>query len=169
VGPGRGPAPPRAAVEVRQRRGCDRRPIDPGDPAGRLRLRAYVWADQTARLARLDAALDHAMRQGTRVEQADAADWVEAQLAIRPDGLATVLFHSVVWQYLSAAAQSRIEAALGRAGAAARADTPLAWLRMEPSPAGGQAELRLTVWPGGRERLLAHADYHGRWINWNAD
>jgi hypothetical protein len=164
----RGPVPALGAVDVRQRRGCDRRPVDPGDRRDRLRLRAYVWADQAARLARLDAALAYVARQGTRVEQADAADWVETQLAIRPDGLATVLYHSVVWQYLPAATQGRIAAALERAGGAARADTPLAWLRMEPAPRGGHAELRLTVWPGGREQRLAHADYHGRWVSWRA-
>jgi hypothetical protein len=164
----RGPVPAQAAVEVRARRGCDRRPLDPGGTSDRLRLSAYVWADQAARLARLEAALDHAARQSTRVEQADAADWVEARLARRPAGLATVLFHSVVWQYLPPATQQRIVAALERVGAKAGAATPLAWLRMEPSSGGAHAELRLTLWPGGDEQLLADADFHGRWVSWRA-
>jgi hypothetical protein len=164
----RGPAPPQAAVEVRARQGCDRRPLDPGDPSDRLRLRAYVWADQAARLARLDAALDHAARHGTRIEQADAADWVETRLARRPAGLTTVLFHSIVWQYLPPATQQRIVAALAGAGAKAGAATPLAWLRMEPSSDSAHAELRLTLWPGGEEQLLADADFHGRWVSWRA-
>lgn len=164
----RGPLLTLGSVEVRQRRGCDRRPIDPSDAHDRLRLRAYVWADQAARLARLDAALDHAARQGTRVEHADAADWVEAQLAVRPPGLTTVLFHSIVWQYLPPVTQQRIEAALERAGGAASEDTPLSWLRKEPSPGGGHTELRLITWPGGREQPLANADYHGRWVSWRA-
>ena len=164
----RGPLPPLGPVAVRARRGCDRRPLDPSDAHDRLRLRAYVWADQEARLARLDAALDHAARHGTRIEQADAADWVEACLAARPAGLATVLYHSIVWQYLPLGTQRRIEAALARAGEVARANTPLAWLRMEPAPDGSQTELRLTTWPGAREQLLAHADFHGRWVSWRA-
>ena len=162
----RGPLPALGPVEVRARQGCDRRPIDPSDAHDRLRLRAYVWADQEARLARLNAALEHVAGHGTRVEQADAADWLEARLAARPAGLATVLFHSIVWQYLPAVAQERIEAALERTGAAANADAPLAWLRMEPSPGGGHTELRLTVWPGAREQVLADADFHGRWVSW---
>jgi hypothetical protein len=127
-----------------------------------------MWADQEARLARLDAALGHAARHDSRVEQADAADWVEACLAARPAGLTTVLYHSIVWQYLPLGTQRRIEAALARAGEVARANTPLAWLRMEPAPDGSQTELRLTTWPGAREQLLAHADFHGRWVSWRA-
>ena len=164
----RGPLPPLGSIEVQVRQGCDRRPIDPGDAHDRLRVRAYVWADQKARLARLNAALDHVARQGTRVEQADAADWVEARLALRPVGLTTVLFHSIVWQYLPRATQQRIVAALDRAGSMARENTPFAWLRMEPGPGGSHAELRLTTWPGAREHLLADADFHGRWVSWRA-
>jgi hypothetical protein len=42
---------------------------------------------------------------------------------------------------------------------------PLAWLRLEPprrgAPDDGLAELRLALWPGGRDRLLGRAGYHG--------
>jgi hypothetical protein len=162
----RGPLPALGPVEVQSRRGCDRQPIDPSDAHDRLRLRAYVWADQEARLARVDAALDHVARHGTRVEQADAADWVEARLVARPAGVATVLFHSIVWQYLPRVTQQRIEAAIERTGGAANADAPLAWLRMEPRPEIDHTELRLTIWPGACERVLADADFHGRWVSW---
>jgi hypothetical protein len=164
----RGPLPPLGPVEVRARQGCDRRPLDPSDAHDRLRLRAYVWADQEARLARLDAALDHVARHHARVAQADAADWVEARLAARPAGMTTVLFHSIVWQYLPTATQRRIETALQHAASAADADAPLGWLRMEPAPHAGHTELRLVTWPGAREQLLADADFHGRWVSWRA-
>jgi hypothetical protein len=39
---------------------------------------------------------------------------------------------------------------------------------MEPSSDSAHAELRLTLWPGGDERLLADADFHGRWLSWRA-
>jgi hypothetical protein len=63
-----------------------------------------------------------------------------------------------------------MRALLEDAGARATPQAPLAWLRLEPpnrTLAGrdvkpGLAELRLTRWPGGSERLLAHAGYHGR-------
>jgi hypothetical protein len=51
-------------------------------------------------------------------------------------------------------------AAPQRAAAAASAEAPLAWLRLEP--AQGRFEVRLTLWPGGDDRLLATATGHGR-------
>jgi len=55
---------------------------------------------------------------------------------------------------------------LHRAGDAANKAAPLAWLRMEPG--GEQAEVRLTTWPGGEERILATTSFHGRDIRWLA-
>ena len=37
---------------------------------------------------------------------------------------------------------------------------PLAWLSMEPG--GDQADVHLTMWPGGERRLIAQAGFHGR-------
>ena len=73
--------------------------------------------------------------------------------------MATVLFHSIVIQYLAPEERDRFKAVVAEAGARASADAPLAWLRMEP--AGERAEVRITTWPGGEERLLARAGYHG--------
>ena len=54
--------------------------------------------------------------------------------------------------------------ALLQAGARATTSAPLAWLRMEP--AGGHADLRLTMWPGGDEELLGTTGYHGPPVHW---
>ena len=43
---------------------------------------------------------------------------------------------------------------------------PLAWLRMEFFDSSAPAELRLTLWPGGAERVLARAHPHGEWVEW---
>ncbi len=166
-----GPLPPLGPATVVARAGCDQNPIDPGDEQARLRLRAYVWADQTARLARLDAALAHAAASPVRVEKADAGPWLDAALAARPDGAATVVYHSIFWQYVAADTQQRLRAAIEAEGAVATAEKPLAWLRMEPAPeAPRHAELRLTLWPApwpdGSERRLAAVDYHGNWVAW---
>lgn len=163
----RGPLPPLPAATVIARAGCDQNPIDPGDADARLRLRAYVWADQAARLARLDAALAHAAASPVRVERADAGAWLERRLAERPAGAATVVFHSIFWQYVAAPTRARLRAAIEGAGTGATSRTPLAWLRMEPAPeAPRHAELRLTLWPDGGERRLAAVDYHGNWVAW---
>jgi hypothetical protein len=163
-----GTLPPLAAVAIADRRGCDRAPIDPRRPGDRLRLRAYVWADQAERGRLLEGALDLAIGRGVRVERADAAAWTEARLREPAPGVATVLYHSIVWQYLPADRQRRIAAAIGCAAGRATSAAPFAWLRMEPAPDTRHTELRLTLWPGGDERLLAHADYHGRWVRWLA-
>ena len=163
-----GALPPLLSVAIAGRRGCDRAPIDPRVAEGRLRLRAYIWPDQAERGRLLEGALDLAAERGVRVERADAAAWAEARLRKRAPGAVAVLYHSIVWQYLPADRQRRIAAAIERAAAAATSACPLAWLRMEPAPDPRHTELRLALWPGGHERLLAHADYHGRWVRWLA-
>ena len=69
------------------------------------------------------------------------------------------MFHTIVWQYLTKDDRDALRAHLHDAGQRATAAAPLAWLRMEP--AGAVADLRLTVWPGGQEEVLATAGYHG--------
>jgi hypothetical protein len=152
-------------AEVVERRGCDRSPIDATSEEGQLLLRSFVWPDQLERFAALDAALSVASSTPVTLDRADAAEWLDARLGERPgdDGVATVVFHSVVWQYLPGATQDRIRASLEAAGRATGTDAPLAWLRMEPSPDPGRAaEVRLQLWPGGEDRLLARSGFHGR-------
>lgn len=162
-----GGAPADAALEVAGREGCDRNPLDPASAADRERLLSYVWPDQAERLARIAAALGVAAAAEWPVAEADAADWVEDRFA-RPQipGRVRVLLHTIVWQYLPAPVQRRIEAAMATAGAAATAEAPVAWLRVEPDGQPGSAGIRLTLWPGGTTRLLGRADYHGRWARW---
>ena len=76
-----------------------------------------------------------------------------------PPACATVVYHSIVMQYLSDDEREAFERAVAEAGARASDDAPLAWLRMEPD--GERAAIRITTWPGGEERRLARAGYHG--------
>ena len=154
-----------AEAEVVERRGCDRSPIDATTAEGRSLLRSFVWPDQPERFAMLDAALDVAASTPATVDQADAAEWVEAQLAARPldDGVSTVLYHSIVWQYLPRATKDRVRDALAGAGQRATTRAPVAWLRMEPGEDPARAaEVRLQVWPGGQDHVVARTGYHGR-------
>jgi hypothetical protein len=161
-------APPTlpAAIVVADRRGNDLMPVDLSDPQAVLRLRAYVWPDQAARAARLQGAITLAQQGLPPVDAGDAAEWVAQQLAAPLPGAATVLVHSVVWQYLPPATRAAIETTLAEAGARATPSAPLAWLRMEFYESGAPAELRLTLWPGGEERTLARAHPHGEWVEW---
>ena len=159
------PAPPLdVRAEVIDRRGCDPNPVDPSSEDGRLTLLSCVWPDQPARLRLLRSALDVAARVPAEVDRAGALQWVPAQLEERRAGAATIVFHSIVMQYLSKPDRERFARLLEEAGEEATRDAPLAWLRMEP--AGAEAEVRLTTWPGGRERLLARAGYHGSPVRW---
>jgi hypothetical protein len=164
--------PPVEDVSVAERTGCDLRPIDPRDPEDRLTLEASVWADDIDRLGTLRAAIELASGGATpvKLDRASAPDWLEDRLSGGVTGMATVVFHSVVLQYLTAAERGRVRSALDRAGAAASRSAPLAWLRME-SPDWRRSqphEVRLTTWPGGQERLLARPGPHGRPVRWLA-
>jgi hypothetical protein len=154
-----GPVPETPAVEVAQRLGCDPSPVDPATEEGRLTLLSYTWPDMRERLERLRAGFELAEALPATVEQGRAAEWTEARLAEPAPGSATVVFHSVVIQYLPEDERRAFEGLVEEAGTRAGADAPLAWLRMEP--AGERAEVRITTWPGGEERLLARAGYHG--------
>jgi len=167
--PWTGPVPDVAPdLEVAERRGCDQAPIDPTTDAGATRLRSFLWPDQLDRLRRLDQAIEVARREPVAVDAADAADWVEAQLADPAPGRATVVYHSIVLQYLSRRTFLRLRAAIEAAGDQARPDAPLHWLRMEP--AGDVADVRMTSWPGRGsapdEELLATTGYHGPPVTW---
>jgi hypothetical protein len=150
---------PDTPATVAERRGCDPAPVDPTSEEGRQTLLAYVWPDQHRRVERVLAAIEVARRDPVRVERAAAVAWLGERLAEARPGLATVVFHSIVVQYLSESERSALSALLRIAGERADAGAPLAWLRMEP--AGERAELRLTTWPGGEERCLGSAGYHG--------
>jgi hypothetical protein len=116
------------------------------------------------RRTRLDAALAIAARAPATVDAADLGEWLETRLAVSAPGHATVVYHSIVWQYVDGASRDRMRAALREAGHHASDDAPLAWLRLEP--AGRVADLRLTWWPGGAEEVLATSGYHGTPVNW---
>jgi hypothetical protein len=74
------------------------------------------------------------------------------------------VFHSIFMQYLDETDRHRIVRILHDSGAVATPSAPLAWLRMEP--AGDHADVHLTMWPGGDERLIAHAGFHGAAVRW---
>lgn len=154
-----GGPPVTTQVDVFHRRGCDLSPVDPIGEEGRLTLLSFVWADQADRLDRLRAALATAAELPVAVDRAGAAEWTAGQLSDLPTGVVTVLFHSIVMQYLPEDERLRFERLVRSAGEVATAAAPLAWLRMEP--AGGCAEVRLACWPGGEDTVLARSGYHG--------
>jgi len=153
-------------IEIVSTRGCDIAPLDATDPAVEARLSAYVWAEARARMARLRGGIAMMRERGVDLVAADAADWVEAQLAVpQAAGTTRVLMHSVVWQYLPDETAERIRTAM--LAAAARADDmrPLAWVAMEPDRALAHQVIRVRSWPGhGDWHVVGTAHAHGAWI-----
>ncbi len=157
-------------VEIVERRGCDPNPIDPGTAEGRLTLLSYVWPDWTERVDRLVSALQLAAVAPPPVDRAGMAGWLRGQLASPRPGVLTVVWHSVVRQYIDFPERDAGRAVLARAAAAATPEAPLAYLRFEQRRQPDrrlQFELVLTCWPGdGRDELLAIAPGHGIPATW---
>jgi hypothetical protein len=161
-------------IAIASRKACDQNPLDYNDPEQRLRLRAYIWADQTARLERLNAALDLARAQGHKVEKADAAEWVRRKLTGDLPVGTSVIYHSVFYQYPPKEVRAAIRDAIEEGGSRTTTDQRLAWVRFEPeSVVGGprgstRYVLNVVSWNAGKrgEATLADVDPHGRTMTW---
>ena len=167
--PWRGAHPPYAGLELVDRDGCDPAPLDPGSTADRLTLTSYVWGDQVARFERLRGALQVAAAHPVPVERLPASAFLERELAEPVPGVATVVWHSVVRQYLTPTERDALGAVLQQAGERATAQAPLAQLSLEPerfTTGEFRFSLVLNTWPGGRTRVLAEAQGHGPPVVW---
>jgi hypothetical protein len=164
-----GPVPPDAAPRVAQRLGCDPAPVDVATTGGRLTLTSYVWADQVERLERLRLALRLAERVPATVVRAGAAAWLRDALVAPVTGLVTVVWHSVVLQYLSAQERAEVDAVLEAAGARADTSAPLVRAGLEPERTGERDtvfRVRAQRWPDGEPVHLADASGHGPPVAW---
>ena len=147
------PPPLDRSAQVVERKGCDLNPIDPTSEDGALTLRSFVWADQLARLAQLDAAIAIASEFPVEVERMGAADFLERELAVARDDVATVVFHSVFIIYVGDEERRRIAEAIERANV----------FRLTFEPAGARFEVRLDG------EVLGSSEPHGTHVRWNVD
>jgi hypothetical protein len=167
-----GPPPVAASIDLRvaRRAACDARPIDVRQAPESLRLASFIWPDQAERLTRLHAACRLAAAwmaaSDVAVQALPALAFLRRELPARRAGNALVLMHSVAWQYIQVGEQDAISALVEAAGAMATADSPLAWLQLEPRSKDGSVELRCRYWPGGQEVLLARAHPHVAHLHW---
>jgi hypothetical protein len=158
-------APPAGVVpQVVERLGSDVMPIDVRSTEGRLALTAYVWPDQVARFERLRGAFALASATPYDVRKEGAGDFVDA-MSLRP-GTRTVLWHSVMWQYLPREEQERILARLDHLGSTAGDASPLVHLSAEPTRRTPDSPHEFLVcahhWPGdGERRILGTMAPHG--------
>lgn len=148
---------------VRHRRGIDLSPIDVTREEDALLLKAFVWADQTERLERLDQAVETLRADPPKLEQGHIADRLPAVLAERKLGALTIVFETAVLGYVGEE-QERVVAALEAAGR----EFPLAfvWTARPTEDEHTFYGLWLRLWPDGEKVLLAHAGFHGQWLEW---
>ncbi|MGI9394939.1 MAG: DUF2332 domain-containing protein [Boseongicola sp.] len=160
-----GERPANKLPKVVTRHGVDLNPIDPSSPDGRLRLLAYIWPDQPERIQLTERAIQIAMENAAEIDRGDAGTWLMQALNERPEHALRLVFHTVAWQYFPQKTKALAESALREAASSATNDAPLAHLSMEDSD-GKSAAVTLTTWPGEEERLIARANFHGRWVDW---
>lgn len=161
-------APPDHQLRIIERAGSDVAPIDPTTTAGQLTLTSYVWADQTERLARLRGAIRLASQVPATVRKERAIDTAKSlRLA---DGSWTVLWHSVMMQYLDPEERQAVETRIEAVAASATDRRRFAVLSFEPqrrTPEGPfEFLVALRTWPGGEERILGTAAPHGIPVTW---
>jgi hypothetical protein len=154
-------------LRVIDRAGCDRSPLDAGDPEDRLTLLSYIWPDELERFARTKAAFEVAVERPGVVAAADAEAWLRAVLA-PIDGALVVVWHSLFRQYIPGPEWESLEATYRDAIIGSRPDAPVVWLSMEPEPDhnhGVQLTVRTT--PPESAQALARCGDHGPPLIWN--
>lgn len=157
-----------ADLEIVERRGCDLNPIDVHAEGSADLLRSFVWPEHVERAGRLEAALRVACSlPPVTIDASPAIPWVAEHAGRLPDGVATVVFHSIVLPYFDAQERDRFAAAIRAAGESATENRPLAWVSLEPSAEdAGVAELICHTWPDNRRVRLACATPHGDHVRW---
>lgn len=155
-------------VDLVERVANDIEPVDVTTEDGRLTLLSYVWPDQIQRFERITGALQIAERMPPNVEGGPAGEFVER--ITLADAAITVVWHSVMWQYLDPVERARIIGHLEHLGRKAARDGPLVHLRLEPMRrAPGRDHEFLVVmdsWPGVRGEILGVGRAHGIPVEW---
>jgi hypothetical protein len=148
---------------VRRRVGIDLNPVDVTREEGAVLLRSFVWADQTERLELLDQAVEAVRRAPPELVRGDYVELLPELLADRRPGALTVVFETASLGYVTAEERRRVRETLAEAAQ----DEPLAWIGSAPPLEEGMTAWGMDVHllPGER-RIVAHADFHGAWIDW---
>jgi len=149
---------------VRSRVGVDIDPVDVTTDEGALLLRSFVWADNHERLERLDQAVEVLRRDPPSLVRGNFVDVLPEYLERRGDDALTVIMQVASGGYLDEPERERLRAICARAGE----EGPLAVLGTAQPDDGSHYYwgLRLLVWPGRESEIVAHGDFHGRWLEW---
>ena len=155
-----------ARLRIAHREGCDPNPLDPSNPDDRRRLISYIWPDENERLARIEAALSVAAPRPPMVVRAPAIEWLPDALSRRRDGELTVVWHSVMRQYVEPDEWRLLADAFATAIGQAP-DRPIAWVGMEPGSIDHRDEVTIRTRPDGAATRLAGCSDHGPPVVWD--
>jgi hypothetical protein len=146
---------------IRSRVGIDQAPVDVTTEEGARLLRAFVWAGQDERLARLDLAIEALRADPPKLVRGDVAETLPAVLAGLPADGVTLVFQTGLLGYLTDDGRARVRDLL---------DAPDGELVFVSS---GRPRENPRTWgmriyrPGGRREFMGHADYHGAWLDYD--
>ena len=165
-GDDRTPPPPHLLgreVTVQRRRGVDLHPVDVTTERGARLLRAFVWADQSARLERLDEAIALARCDPPQLLAGDYVEALPSLLRNRRDGAQLIVFQTASTMYLGRGQHERVRGALSEAAR----DEPLLYLTAIQAPDLDGYSLEVERYPDGQSQRLAVFDFHGEWLDWS--
>lgn len=163
--PALGPAP-----TVARRIGLERNPVDLENADDRDWLRALVWPDNAARLARLDRAiaLFRDGREAVEIRRGDALENLLPALRGIPEGEPVCIFHTITLYQFSRAMKATLDDLLTVAGLR-RPIWRLSYEQEDRARDFGAALVLTRYHDGTREdRRLAEAHPHGAWLRWRA-
>ena len=127
-------------------------------------MKSYVWADQSWRLELLDEAIASFRKNPPSIIRGDVADVLPEILAQRRRGSLTLVWQTAVLGYLPEERRQAVHDALEASGEQAE----LAFVEASQPENGSDNYWGLfaEVWPDGERFQLAHADFHGAWLEW---
>jgi hypothetical protein len=149
---------------IRSRIGIDIEPVDVTRDGSALILRSFVWADQSWRLKLLDGAIASFREDPPVMIRGDVADLLPQILAERRRDSLTLVWQTAVLGYLPEERRRLVHDALAASGK----DGGLAFVEASQPENGSELYygLFLQLGPGGEREQLAHADFHGAWLEW---
>ena len=158
------PAIPDSLPKISFRLGLDLNPIDVCDPEATLWLRALVWPDEVDRGVLLQRAIELAQKASPPLMAGDALDLLPNVFKTVPKDEILCVFHTHTVNQFPQEAREHLSSLL--AEQAKQRDlfrVSIEWGRGRRYP-----QLELVSFEHGlsKEKLLAHCDAHGEWLEW---
>jgi hypothetical protein len=151
------------APQVRRKVGVDLSPLDVTDDESLRLLKAFVWAGQEERLARLDQAFAAVRRDPPELVQGNYVELLPKLLADRDPEVVTIVFASATLAYLSDDDVARVRSTLADSGKSGG----LVFVTTGQGRTGERHwGLRIVYYPAAEREFAGEADYHGSWLDW---